>query len=91
MSKKYKLNYQYVSVSDVLSKWVGESEKMVKQLFTDAIKNPPTLIFLDEVDGFCPKRKDEQAEHVQTLVTEFLVQIDNASKFNSCLIIFCLT
>lgn len=47
-----------LTASDLLSKWQGESEKLVKELFELALEKAPSTIFIDEVDSFCRARSD---------------------------------
>ncbi|MBQ9155528.1 MAG: ATP-binding protein [Eubacterium sp.] len=51
-------NYTYLSLdgSDILSRYVGDAEKIIAKLFEQAEKNAPCIVFIDEIDGVCKNR-----------------------------------
>jgi vacuolar protein-sorting-associated protein 4 len=66
-----------VSSADLVSKWQGESERLVKALFETAREQRPAVIFIDEIDSLCGARGDgQEAESSRRVKTQFLTQME---------------
>jgi vacuolar protein-sorting-associated protein 4 len=67
-----------VSVSDLLSKWVGDTEKSIRDLFQTASQCDRCIIFLDEVDALCGARgTSSESEGSRRAKTEFLIRMQS--------------
>jgi transitional endoplasmic reticulum ATPase len=66
-----------IAGADVTSKWVGESERNIRQLFERARENRPSIIFIDEIDAIAGRRGELQAHDSQ--VNQLLAEIDGVS------------
>ncbi|XP_015752267.1 PREDICTED: protein SUPPRESSOR OF K(+) TRANSPORT GROWTH DEFECT 1-like isoform X1 [Acropora digitifera] len=83
-----------VSSSDLVSSWVGESEKLIKELFHNARKEKgQSVIFIDEIDSICRKRSIREEEYTRRIKTELLKQMEGANHSSSLqqFILLCAT
>ncbi|XP_057704410.1 spastin isoform X1 [Corythoichthys intestinalis] len=65
-----------MSAASLTSKFVGESEKLVRALFAAARELQPSVIFIDEVDSLLCERREGEQEFSRRLKTEFLIEFD---------------
>ncbi|KAL0228360.1 hypothetical protein RCL1_004503 [Eukaryota sp. TZLM3-RCL] len=80
-----------ISSSDLLSKWQGESEKLIKQLFELARENKPSIVFIDEIDSLCSARNDKESEDTRRIKTEFLVQMQGVGNVSDGILVLGAT
>ena len=83
--------FNFISIKgpELLSKWVGESEKGVREIFRKARQAAPCIIFLDEVDALVPRRGSSGSDsHVtENVVSQILTEIDGLEELHNVLII----
>lgn len=80
-----------ISSSDLVSKWLGESEKLVKNLFSLAREHKPSIIFIDEIDSLCGSRSENESEAARRIKTEFLVQMQGVGNNNDGILVLGAT
>lgn len=73
--------------ADLLSKWVGESEKQLTMLFKQASEMKPSIIFFDELDGLAPVRSFRADSHHFTIVSTLLALMDGLENRGDIIII----
>jgi transitional endoplasmic reticulum ATPase len=74
----YETNANFISLSgpEIMSKYYGESEERLRQIFDEAEKNAPSIIFIDEIDSIAPKREEVTGEVEKRVVAQLLALMD---------------
>jgi transitional endoplasmic reticulum ATPase len=83
-------NFISIKGPELLSKWVGESEKGIREIFRKARQAAPCVIFFDEIDAIAPRRSgsDGGDSHVtERLVSQMLTEIDGLEDLKGVVII----
>ncbi|MDH3501010.1 MAG: CDC48 family AAA ATPase [Nitrosopumilus sp.] len=88
LAKMTDSNFISVKGPELLSKWVGESEKGVREIFRKARQVSPCIIFFDEIDALVPRRSGSDSSHVsENVVSQILTEIDGLEELHDVLII----
>ena len=69
-------NFILLNGPEIMSKFYGESEKKIRDIFENAEKNAPSIIFIDELDAIAPKREDVSGEVERRVVSQLLTMMD---------------
>ncbi|MBS3072269.1 CDC48 family AAA ATPase [Candidatus Pacearchaeota archaeon] len=69
-------NFILLNGPEIMSKFYGESEKKIRDIFNEAEKTAPAIIFIDEIDAIAPKREDVQGEVERRVVSQLLTMMD---------------
>ena len=81
-------NFISIKGPEMLSKWVGESEKAIRELFRKARQAAPCIIFMDEVDSVTPRRGGSNDNNVtERVVSQLLTEIDGLAKLKNVIVI----
>ena len=76
VANEVEANFILLNGPEIMSKFYGESEKKIRDLFEDAEKNAPSIIFIDEIDAIAPKREEVQGEVERRVVSQLLTMMD---------------
>ncbi len=81
-------NFIAVRGPEVLSKWVGESERMIREIFRKARQYAPAVVFFDEIDAIASMRGQEVGTRVgERIVSQLLTEIDGISELSDVVVI----
>ncbi len=83
------VNFISIKGPEVMSKWVGESEKAVREIFRKAKMAAPTIVFFDEIDALAPKRGGGFGDSGTTerVISQLLTEIDGLEMIKQVVII----
>jgi transitional endoplasmic reticulum ATPase len=72
-------NFYSINGPEIMSKFYGESEARLREMFQQAQKNAPSIIFIDELDAIAPKREEVTGEVERRVVAQLLALMDGLS------------
>lgn len=80
-------HFKAINGPEIISKYYGESEKQLREVFEEASENSPAIIFIDEIDSICPKREDVSGEVERRVVAQMLSLMDGMQGRSNVVII----
>ncbi len=80
-------NFILLNGPEIMSKFYGESEKKIRDIFDEAEKNAPSIIFIDEIDAIAPKREDVGGEVERRVVSQLLTMMDGLQSRGKVIVI----
>ena len=81
-------NFISVRGPQMLSKWVGESEKAIREIFRKARQVSPSIIFFDELDSIAPMRGTDEGSHtMERVVNQLLAELDGLEALKDVVVI----
>jgi transitional endoplasmic reticulum ATPase len=81
------LNVFTVKGAELLDKWVGESERAVRELFRRAADSAPALVFLDEIDALAPRRGGSDSGVSDRVVAALLTELDGVEPMREVVVL----
>lgn len=80
-------NFVSIGGPEIMSKFYGESEGKLREIFKDAEENSPSIIFIDEIDSIAPKRNEVQGEEERRIVAQLLSLMDGLNSRGKVVVI----
>ena len=80
-------NFFSINGPEIMSKFYGESEARLREMFQQAQKNSPSIIFIDELDAIAPKREEVTGEVERRVVAQLLALMDGLSGRGNLIVI----
>ena len=89
VASESEVNFISIKGPELLSKWVGESEKGIREVFKKARQTAPCIVFFDEIDALVPKRGGGGGEtHVsERVVSQFLTELDGIEELRGVIVL----
>ena len=87
VASETKANFTSINGPEIISKYYGESEKQLREIFDEAAANSPAIIFIDELDSIAPKREDVSGEVERRVVAQLLTLLDGMQGRDNVIVI----
>jgi len=80
-------NFKLINGPEIMSKFYGQSEERLREIFKEASENAPSIIFIDEIDAIAPKREETTGEVERRIVSQLLALMDGLQSRGQVIVI----
>jgi transitional endoplasmic reticulum ATPase len=80
-------HFTSISGPEVYSKWYGKSEENLRNIFSEAVRNAPSIVVIDELDALVPVREKTHGDQEQRIVATFLTQMDGLREMKDVVVV----
>ncbi|OYT56326.1 MAG: AAA family ATPase, partial [Candidatus Hecatellales archaeon ex4484_218] len=80
-------NFKLINGPEIMSKFYGQSEERLREIFREASENAPSIIFIDEIDAIAPKREETTGEVERRIVSQLLALMDGLQSRGQVIVI----
>lgn len=88
VAHEVRANFISVNASNFISKWVGEAENKISEVFKKARQAAPCVLFFDEIDALTPRRGESEGNQVlERVVSQLLVELDGTEELHGVVVI----
>lgn len=88
LARESEINFISIKGPELVSKYVGESERAVRELFLKAKQASPCILFFDEFDSLVPKRgKNEASQVTERVISQFLTELDGLEELKGVVVL----
>jgi len=88
VASESEVNFISVKGPELLSKWVGESERGIREVFRKAKQASPCIVFFDEIDAIAPIRGASSDSHVtERVISQFLTELDGMEELKGVIVL----
>jgi transitional endoplasmic reticulum ATPase len=88
IAKEAEVNFIAISGPELLSKYIGESERGIREVFKKARQAAPCILFFDEIESLVPKRGNAMGDQVtERVVTQFLTELDGIEELKGVMVL----
>jgi transitional endoplasmic reticulum ATPase len=87
LANESQAKFYTINGPEIMSKYYGETEAKLREIFKDAKENAPSVVFIDEVDAIAPKREEVFGEVEKRMVAQLLSLMDGLSERGNVVVI----